>query len=131
MAHLASLFKTLFPYQRWLFRIETLRHSRFVTGKVHQECRVKLRRHAIIVYTKYLSWGNFRSIEVVKTSSVPLHLEILRATERHVISGKLKSGHELPDEHKLAERYDFSRMTAKKALSRCSGALCNDRPRAE
>lgn len=61
--------------------------------------------------------------------TTPLHERIRGDIERAILSGDLQPGDRLPVEHELMRRYDCSRMTVNKALSRLAAAGMIERRR--
>lgn len=53
-------------------------------------------------------------------NAVPLHERIFRDMEEEILSGRLSPGRTIPSEADLMARYDCSRMTVYKAMSRLS-----------
>jgi GntR family transcriptional regulator len=56
------------------------------------------------------------------TSRVPLYHQILIILRNQIFSGELRPGAALPGEQELAERFDVSRITAKRALNELADA---------
>ncbi len=54
---------------------------------------------------------------VEKDSPIPLYYQLAEALKTKIEEGKLSPHERLPSERELSERYDVSRMTARKALS--------------
>jgi len=52
-----------------------------------------------------------------KYSIIPIYYQLAKIFEKYILDGKLKPGEALPPEHEIAEKYDISRMTVRRAIS--------------
>ncbi|MBZ4687085.1 MAG: GntR family transcriptional regulator [Clostridia bacterium] len=55
--------------------------------------------------------------KVDKNSVIPIYYQIFKLFEEYIIKGKLKPGEALPPEHEIAETFEISRMTVRRAIS--------------
>ncbi|MGM0445306.1 MAG: GntR family transcriptional regulator [Bacillota bacterium] len=63
---------------------------------------------------------NFEQIineDIDKKSVIPIYYQIAKLFERKIYSGELKPGEKLPPENKIADMFNISRMTVRKALA--------------
>ena len=62
-------------------------------------------------------------------SAVSLHQQIMSEIEARILSGDWQPGHRIPFEHELTARFNCSRMTVSKALTRLANAGLIERRR--
>ncbi len=55
--------------------------------------------------------------KIEKNSVLPIYYQLAKILERDIYEGKLKPGETLPPEHEIAEKYEISRMTVRRAIS--------------
>lgn len=60
---------------------------------------------------------NIINEKIDKKSVIPIYYQIAKLFERKIYAGELKPGEKLPPENKIANIFDISRMTVRKALS--------------
>jgi GntR family transcriptional regulator len=59
---------------------------------------------------------------VDKNSIIPIYYQLFKYFEKQIRSGKLQPGDALPTEMEIAEQYDISRMTVRRAISELASA---------
>lgn len=59
---------------------------------------------------------------VDKKSIIPIYYQIFKYFEKQIREGKLQPGDALPTEMEIAERFDISRMTVRRAISELAAA---------
>jgi GntR family transcriptional regulator len=57
------------------------------------------------------------SIEIESNSFVPAYFQLANILYREIMSGSLRPGDRVPSENELSEKFNLSRMTARKAIS--------------
>ena len=60
---------------------------------------------------------NIINENIDKKSVIPIYYQLAKLFEKKIYSGELKPGEKLPPENKIANIFDISRMTVRKALS--------------
>ena len=55
-------------------------------------------------------------------ADIPLYRQVQQSIAEHIAAGRLPPGQQFPSERQLCERFDISRVTARRALA----ALVND-----
>lgn len=55
--------------------------------------------------------------KIDKNSIIPIYYQLAKVIERDIYDGKLRPGETLPPEHEIAEKYEISRMTVRRAIS--------------
>jgi len=52
-----------------------------------------------------------------KTSVIPIYYQLFKLIEGQILRGELKPGEALPTETEIANRFEISRMTVRRAIS--------------
>ncbi|MDK2986264.1 MAG: GntR family transcriptional regulator [Clostridia bacterium] len=56
-------------------------------------------------------------LKIDKDSVIPIYYQIAKLFEDYILEGKLKPGESLPPENEIAETFEISRMTVRRAIS--------------